>query len=209
MAGPEVEKVQAGQPAGEMCQGPPIARIDDAAAKAKIAGFLPVFFRPYRDQCLVILHRFPLPPWQRMNRLCRILVLPVFSVAWNLARADAPASVPPPMGSGMLQMLAGLALVVVAIFASLWLLKKISVPRGAAAGLLKVVAGTAVGPRERVVLLEVGDDWLVLGVAPGRVSALHRLPRQVQGTATEEPPGPAMDFGARLRSLLERRHGQR
>jgi flagellar protein FliO/FliZ len=144
-----------------------------------------------------------------MNTLCRICILPVLSVAWSLARADAPAPGPPPMGSGLLQMLAGLALVVVMILASLWLLKKISAPRGATAGLLKVVAGTAVGPRERVVLIEIGDDWLVLGVAPGRVNALHKLPRQIQPNAASATPGPATDFRARLRSMMERRNGQR
>jgi flagellar protein FliO/FliZ len=39
------------------------------------------------------------------------------------------------------------------------------------------VATQALGQRERVVLVEIGDDWLLLGVAPGQVSALHTGPR--------------------------------
>lgn len=64
------------------------------------------------------------------------------------------------------------------LFACLWVLKKLTAPRGAAAGLLRVVAATAVGTRERVVIVEVGSTWLVLGVAPGQVSALAEIPRQ-------------------------------
>ena len=63
--------------------------------------------------------------------------------------------------------------------------KRLSAPRGDAAGLLRIVAGTAVGPRERVVVVEVGDTWLVLGVAPGQVSALAEIPRARPAAAAE------------------------
>ena len=43
---------------------------------------------------------------------------------------------------------------------------------------MRVVGGVSVGTRERVVVLEVADTWLVVGVAPGQVQTLHTLPRQ-------------------------------
>jgi flagellar protein FliO/FliZ len=81
----------------------------------------------------------------------------------------------------MLTMLLGLAVVLALMVGALWLLKQLTQRRGGATSLLKVVAGTAVGPRERVVIVEVGSTWLVLGVAPGRVTPLAEVPRQ--GTA--------------------------
>jgi flagellar protein FliO/FliZ len=42
---------------------------------------------------------------------------------------------------------------------------------------IKVLGAAAVGPRERVVLVEIGEDVLVLGVAPGSVARLHELKR--------------------------------
>ena len=39
----------------------------------------------------------------------------------------------------------------------------------------KVHASLAVGPRERVVLVEMANEWLLLGVAPGRVSFLKSM----------------------------------
>lgn len=127
-----------------------------------------------------------------------------------LAPAAAHAQTAPPSlaqaGTGIFQLLAGLALVLGLIFASLWLLKRLSSPRGATAGLLRVVAGTAVGPRERVVLVEIGDEWLILGVAPGSVSALHRLPRQNLAAPPGEKAVPAKDFAVRLRGILERKN---
>lgn len=97
----------------------------------------------------------------------------------------------------------GFAVVIALIFASLWLLKRLSAPRGQAAGLLKVIAATAVGPRERVVVVELGDNWLVLGVAPGQVTSLHQLPRITNITPPTATEG---DFASWLKKTLERRN---
>jgi flagellar protein FliO/FliZ len=50
---------------------------------------------------------------------------------------------------------------------------------------VKVVGATMVGPRERVVVIEVEDARLVLGVGGGQVRLLHTLPR----VATSESAG--------------------
>lgn len=92
--------------------------------------------------------------------------------------AGATANAVPDLGSSALQMVFGLILVLGLLLGTLWLLKRISQPRGAAAGLMRVVAGVAVGTRERVVILELGSSWLVLGVAPGQVTTLAEIPRQ-------------------------------
>jgi flagellar protein FliO/FliZ len=42
---------------------------------------------------------------------------------------------------------------------------------------MRVIGGVALGTRERLVLVEVGETWLVIGVAPGQVSAVHAMPR--------------------------------
>lgn len=44
---------------------------------------------------------------------------------------------------------------------------------------MKVVGGVALGPRERIVLLEIGDEWLVIGIVPGQIRTLHRLAKGV------------------------------
>lgn len=110
--------------------------------------------------------------------------------------AEASAQAAPPLpsvgGGGLLQMLLGVAGILALLIGSLWLLKKLTLQRGSAAGLMRVVAATAVGGRERVVIVEVGSTWLVLGVAPGRVTALAEIPRQplaAPPAAAEAMPG--------------------
>lgn len=102
-------------------------------------------------------------------------------------------------------MLLGLAVVVALLLATLWILKRVAAPRGAA-GALKVLGAAPVGPRERVVLVEVAGKVLVLGVAPGNVTTLHTL----DSTELPQPPSPpktggASDFQTRLRKILEAR----
>jgi flagellar protein FliO/FliZ len=130
------------------------------------------------------------------------LLLPA-ATAPKLAAAQAAA--PPELGGSLLQLLLGLGVVLLLLFASLYLLKRLAAPRGAAAGLLRVVAGTAVGARERVVVVEVGETWLVLGVAPGRVTPLTQLPRQEMPAA---PPPPGKDFAGWLTQMMDRRNAR-
>ena len=44
-------------------------------------------------------------------------------------------------------------------------------------GGMKVVGGVALGPRERIVLVEVGDTWLVIGLVPGQIRTLYKMPK--------------------------------
>ena len=127
--------------------------------------------------------------------------------------ADAAENVPPPstLGAGsMLQFGLGLAIVLGLIVAAGWFMKRFSLGPSAS-GILKVVAGTSVGQRERVVLVEVGETWMVLGVAPGRVNALHTMPRgQIASAPTQggtPVPAPAA-FAAWLKDTMEKRRGK-
>lgn len=122
-----------------------------------------------------------------------------------LARAEASA--PADLGGSVLQMLLGLGVVLLLVIGSLYLLKRLAAPRGAAAGLLRVVAATAVGARERVVVVEVGDTWLVLGVAPGRVTSLSQMPRQ-EISATQHPAASGGDFASWLKLIMDKRNAR-
>lgn len=126
-----------------------------------------------------------------------------FAALPSLALAEGAQAIPD-AGTGILQMILGLSVVLVMLVGTLWVMKRLSAPRGGASNLLRVVGGTAVGPRERVVLVEVGTNWLVLGVAPGRVSALAEMPRQelAASPAGETPK----DFQGWLKQIIDRRN---
>ncbi|MES2354477.1 MAG: flagellar biosynthetic protein FliO [Pseudomonadota bacterium] len=102
--------------------------------------------------------------------------------AWSAVAAE-PAALPYAPVS-FLQVVLGLCLVLGLILASGWVLRKIN-PVHAENKLIRVVTATSVGQRERVVVVEINDNWLVLGVAPGQVNLLQSLPKAAQ-PVTEE-----------------------
>lgn len=104
-----------------------------------------------------------------------------------------------PLGGGaLLETLAGLLFVILLIFALGWLLRRFGRHTLAGKGDISVVAGVSLGPRERVVLLQVGDTRLLVGVAPGRVQTLHVLAPE---EASEVPPAEA--FSGTLEQVQE------
>jgi flagellar protein FliO/FliZ len=69
-------------------------------------------------------------------------------------------------------------LVLALIAGAAWLLKRFNQPNRGKASLMTVQASLSVGPRERVVLLEVAGQWLVIGVTSGQINSLLNLPAQ-------------------------------
>ncbi|MEJ2691619.1 MAG: flagellar biosynthetic protein FliO [Candidatus Thiodiazotropha sp.] len=109
------------------------------------------------------------------------LVLPGLLTSRLLPAAEAAAEKlavqSSPLGSTTLfQTAGGLLLILGLILGGAWLFKRYgNLPMGGK-GVIKVLGGASVGARERVVLIEVENVRLLLGVAPGHVRTLHRLP---------------------------------
>ena len=130
-----------------------------------------------------------------------------------LPTVPAPvAEAAPAVGaSGLLQAGRGMVLVLGLIFLCAWLARRFGLPRFGGSALVKVVGSAMVGQRERVVVVEVGETWLVLGVTASQVNALHSLPAQALPPATAPPAAhgvgrvgaKAVDlFGQKLRESL-------
>jgi flagellar protein FliO/FliZ len=97
----------------------------------------------------------------------------------------------------------GLAIVMGAIALTAWLARRYMPAVRGVGGLVKVVGGVMVGPKERIVVVEVGDTWLVLGVTAQQVNALHTLPRPA-GTAAESSRPSESEFSSWLGRALRK-----
>lgn len=69
--------------------------------------------------------------------------------------------------------LLSLMLILGGFVAVAWLVRRY-LPGVGKQGVVKVVGATMVGPRERVVVVEVDDTWLLLGVGAGQVRLLDK-----------------------------------
>ncbi len=134
----------------------------------------------------------------------------LLAVLFALATVSVHAAVEPTpvsTSSALLQGLLGLGMVLAALAAFFWFLRRFSPGQSAAQGAVKVVGGVMLGPRERLVVVEVGDTWLLLGVGGGQVTALHTLPRP-EGYTPAVPnlqTGGLPDFADKLKALLSKR----
>ncbi|MGU7769606.1 flagellar biosynthetic protein FliO [Burkholderia sp. MR1-5-21] len=141
-----------------------------------------------------------------------------------IASGVVVGSAAPSLGFGaVLQTLVGLAVVIGLVFGCAWLARRFGFQPARRGGPLKVVSSVAVGAKESATIVEIGDTWLVLGVAPGNVRLLHALPAGsaavgaatpgdvsaasapstgggLPGTFGQHPPGTS--FGARFRDAL-------
>jgi flagellar protein FliO/FliZ len=112
------------------------------------------------------------------------------------------SAVPEAAATGsLLQATLGLALVLGLIIAVAWIARRFTPGVGRGGMPLTIVASQAVGQRERVVVVEVADQWLVIGVAPGHVSSLTTLPK---GQMPAASPVSTAFAGALSRALGKR-----
>jgi flagellar protein FliO/FliZ len=123
-----------------------------------------------------------------------IVVMP----AWSAAEPPAVST-----GGALFQGLLGLVIVLAALVAFFWFLRRFSPGQSGAQGAVKVVGGVMLGPRERLVVVEVGETWLLLGVGGGQVNTLHTLPRPANYVPSPHDPLPG--FADKLKDLLQKR----
>jgi flagellar protein FliO/FliZ len=127
---------------------------------------------------------------------------------WPLLAAEATS--PPGTLSTVLQVLLGLGVVMAAIGGAAWLARRYVPGAAHGTGPVKVVGAVMVGPKERVVVIEVENDWVVLGVTATQVNALHTLARPPKSSADTGPDASAPRFpppGSALARWLEARRG--
>jgi flagellar protein FliO/FliZ len=102
------------------------------------------------------------------------------------------------------QLTLSLVAVVALIFAISWALKRLKLagPRGR--GEIAVLDELTVGPRDRIMLIRVGESQVLVGVGAAGMVGLTPLPTPIVLHATM-PGAPA--FADRLRDLMKRTGG--
>nr|WP_214510870.1 MULTISPECIES: flagellar biosynthetic protein FliO [Pseudomonas] len=120
------------------------------------------------------------------------------------AEPVATAVAAPAAGSGvagqLAQLVLGLLLVLGLIFFLAWLLRRVQQAGPAGKGQVIDIVGTrALGPRDRLVLVQVGNEQILLGLSPGTITALHVLKEPVQVPSAEQA---SPEFAQRLMELL-------
>lgn len=124
---------------------------------------------------------------------------PMFVLATVFAAPAAQATTPAiPGPASVLSVGTGLILVIGAILVTGWLYSRTQKLRGGPNDLIRVVASQPLGTRERVVLLQVADQQLLVGMTSTHVQTLHVFDEPVAS-----PPEFSGGFGERLRAAIK------
>lgn len=117
-----------------------------------------------------------------------------------------------PGAGGLLQTILALLLVLGLLAGLAWFMKRYGPKAMGSSANLRVVGALNIGGRERIMVVEVGDQWIVVGAAPGRVNALHTMPRQegeAEVMSATGSPSTAGNFSDWLRKTIDNRNTAR
>ena len=125
-----------------------------------------------------------------------ISVLPLTVNAETMSSAPVTAST-------ILQTIFGLIAVLAVILFLGWMLKRSQFFHAAHHGQLKVLGAISLGAREKAVLIQVGEQQLLLGVTPQQINTLYTLPEPL--SVREMPTKTGDSFADRLKQMMQQR----
>ena len=124
----------------------------------------------------------------------------------------APATMAPASSAGsLLQTILALMFVLALLIGLAWFMKRYGPKVMGGNNKMRVVSSLNLGGRERIVLVEVADQWIVVGASPGRINALATMPRQegdLPALATAQNGPAAANFSEWLKQTIEKRNGK-
>lgn len=116
---------------------------------------------------------------------------------------SSPIGQPADFSKTLLGLIAVLALMAGAV----WMMRRFGVVKPLNRSVARVVGGVSVGSRERVMVVEVAGQWILVGVAPGRVNALGQLPRPEDAEFVTDQATAPTSFSEWLKQTVQKRDG--
>ena len=85
------------------------------------------------------------------------------------------------LGSGSIfQLFSGLFIVIISIVVIVWVMKRFGRFSFTGQQSVKLLGGISIGAREKLLLVEVGKEQILIGVAPGCINKIHLLTEKIE-----------------------------
>nr|WP_233281723.1 flagellar biosynthetic protein FliO [Pseudomonas tructae] len=116
------------------------------------------------------------------------------------AAVVAPAAASGSAAGQLTQLVLGLLLVLGLIFVLAWLLRRVQNAAPGSGQVIEILGTRSLGPRDRLLLIQVGKEQILIGHSPGTIEALHVMaePLEVPAGARQATP----EFAQRLLELM-------
>ena len=118
--------------------------------------------------------------------LALFALMTVPAVAQEAVPAVSPSSLF--TGDYLLQVIGSFVVVILLLVGVLVLLRRFNGVSSQMSGNMRVVSSVGVGQRERVVLLQVGEEQILVGVGPGNVRKIHAFDKPVVEPSASTTP---------------------
>jgi flagellar protein FliO/FliZ len=146
-----------------------------------------------------------------VTRLTAVLLLAYTAVLSAAPIEPVVVNTASPAVGGLLQTIFALTAVLALLAVLAWLMKRFGPRSHMGTVPIKLVGALSLGGRERIMVVEVGNQWIVVGAAPGRVNALATMPAQAAApdlATLAEHQSPATSFGDWLKQTIEKRNAK-
>ena len=118
--------------------------------------------------------------------LALLALMTVPAVAQEAVPAVSPTSLF--TGDYLLQVIGSFVVVILLLVGVLVLLRRFNGVSSQMSGNMRVISSVGVGQRERVVLLQVGEEQILVGVGPGNVRKIHAFDEPVVEPSASTTP---------------------
>jgi flagellar protein FliO/FliZ len=123
-----------------------------------------------------------------------LLSAPSFAEDKQLASLNSPISL-----ASLAETAFGLLIVIGFIVLLAWLIRRTNQLQTSANGKLKIIAGLPLGTRERIVLVEVGKEQILVGVTAQQIQTLHVLKEPIN---SDDATAATSQFATKLKHVL-------
>ncbi|NVJ49515.1 MAG: flagellar biosynthetic protein FliO [Gammaproteobacteria bacterium] len=138
-----------------------------------------------------------------MKNFLSTMILPVISsevIATNSGKFTPTAS------SSLLSVAVALVFILLIIFACAWILRRVSGQGMGKNQLIKIKSTQMLGAKERLVVIEVDDKILLLGVTPNSINKIEQLSSQCLNVLDEQS---SMSFQSAFKAQLQKTLGNK
>ncbi|MCB1671984.1 MAG: flagellar biosynthetic protein FliO [Gammaproteobacteria bacterium] len=150
-----------------------------------------------------------IPVWKTVRRALGMAIIVIASPGNPLQAAEANGQPVRPdalVGAeSMVQMLVALVVVVAIIVGLSLLVRRLSLVPGTSGGVIRIVGSLALNSKDRLLLVQVGEEQILISASPGRIGKVHDLRSPVDpghtGPAAKNPTG---SFNSLLGQMLQK-----
>jgi flagellar protein FliO/FliZ len=137
------------------------------------------------------------------NPIPSLLLVLTISFSGSVCAADTTPVSP---STGLLQIFLGLIAVLALMGVAAWFFKRLGPIANGHHVPVKVIGGVNVGNRERIMVIEVADQWIVVGVTAQQITTLTTMPKQEKESSDTSAIVPEKMFSTWLKRTLDKRN---